>query len=200
MTNIVINDTFETTFDEIFADVDVAKHGSHDQSSHGNWADGSGGGGAANVRDLGSKTDPKTVALYGKGETELFPEGSSDRTTVPFPRAGRSKRRGDYDKAAVSAAITASETSLVDPRQLSASQPMVTKPGVQHYMSDDYTKTGAVFADADQAGNKTPVVYVRSGTRTEAVILSGHHRATAALLRGEPLEAIVVEGGWGEKR
>jgi hypothetical protein len=29
------------------------------------------------------------------------------------------------------------------------------------------------------------------------LLLSGHHRAGAALLRGEPLKARLFQGGWG---
>jgi len=76
----------------------------------------------------------------------------------------------------------------------------VTRSGVEHYMQGDYERTGQTYADAHQAGNRFPVIYNRhneaTGT-TESLILSGHHRATKALLRGEQLRSIVVSGGYG---
>jgi hypothetical protein len=136
----------------------------------------------------------------------LFPEGSAPKTSVPFPRAGRRKDVKDYEPEAVTKALSAPpQLEAHDPRTLKASQPSVTRAGVAHYMGPEYERNPeATFADREQAGNRYPIVYHRKqapGASTqERVILSGHHRATAALLKGEPLKAIRVEGGWGPPR
>ena len=78
----------------------------------------------------------------------------------------------------------------VDPRHLHSTQTNITLPGVNYYMGDEYRQTGRTFADMDKAGNRFPVVYTREGQNK---LLSGHHRATAALLRGEQFRAIHIE-------
>lgn len=136
-------------------------------------------------------------ALYGAGIDALFPEGTSPVTSAPWPRAGRSKKLKDYDTAAVRAAMAVGRLEDVDPRDLRSTQPSVTAPAVRHYLEGD----DGLFADADQSGNQHPVIYRRRGPLgVENVILSGHHRAAAALLKGEPLKAIVAEGGFGGPR
>lgn len=134
----------------------------------------------------------RTEDVYGKGHVDALFKGHP-LTSAPFPRAGRRKDIKDYDTAIVEDAVRKQETVKVDPRVLSATQPSVTRAGVQHYLS------GATepYADAHKAGNKTPVVYKRG---SEHVLLSGTHRATAALLQGRQFDAILAEGPWGEKR
>jgi hypothetical protein len=78
----------------------------------------------------------------------------------------------------------------LDPRDLHATQGTVTRPGVNYYMGNEYQETGRTYADMHQAGNRYPVVYTRGGQNK---LLSGHHRATAALLRGEQFRAIHIE-------
>jgi hypothetical protein len=74
---------------------------------------------------------------------------------------------------------------------------MVTRSGVEYYSGQEYDRTGETFADNEKAGNRFPVVYSRNdGTN---IILSGHHRATAALLQGRPLRAINPSGGYGTR-
>jgi hypothetical protein len=89
----------------------------------------------------------------------------------------------------------------VDPRTLHSTQRGLTRGGVQHYMNDpSYEETGATYADAEKIGNRYPVIYSRkeAGDVTRNVLLSGHHRAAKALLRGEDLRAIVVPGKEGD--
>jgi hypothetical protein len=134
----------------------------------------------------------RTESLYGAGHVDaLFNENPI--TSVPFPQAGRRKDRKDYDEDIVNEAVRGQKTVKVDPRTLHATQPSVTRAGVQHYLS------GATepYADAHKAGNKTPVVYSREGRN---VLLSGTHRATAALLQGRQFDAILAEGPWGPPR
>jgi hypothetical protein len=134
--------------------------------------------------------------FFGVGVDALFK--GAPKTVAPFPPAGRNKNLKDYDEEAVQTAIAAGETSSVDPRTLHSTQPWVTLEGVRHYASG---KEG-VFANQDQYGNSNPVVYHREnqGRRT-SMLLSGHHRATAALVAGKNLEGVIeATGGFGPPR
>jgi hypothetical protein len=134
----------------------------------------------------------------------LFPEGVPT-AGVPFPPAGRSKSHDDYDRDLVHKTLSnPPEISQVDPRGLRSTQPKVTRSGVDYYMSGNYERTGETYADRGNLGNQWPVVYRRpkaaDADTSEDVLLSGHHRATSALLQGKPLEARLVEGPWGKER
>lgn len=74
----------------------------------------------------------------------------------------------------------------LDPRELVATQDSVRSDGLSHYLSDAYAKTGELFDKTRDATNDIPTVV---GLMRRKFLLSGHHRAVAALLRGEPLEA-----------
>lgn len=144
---------------------------------------------------MSSHHQQKLERLYGNVSVDQFFSG--DRHVVPFPQAGRNKVGMPYDPNVVHAAVHESPPQLVDvdPRTLSATQSMVTRGGVEHYASGEYDRTGETFADKEKAGNRYPVVYSRDdGTN---LLLSGHHRATAALLQGRPLRAINPSGGYG---
>ncbi len=132
----------------------------------------------------------------------LFPESSGPKTVVPFPSAMKTKKgpplvNNDWVRDAVGAR-SLGDVELVDPSQLHATQSWVTKPGVLYYLGDNYELTGETYADKHLALNRFPVVYVRSDG--EARLLSGHHRSTAALLRQEPVLAIVVREPWPGSR
>ena len=144
-------------------------------------------------------------ALYGSHEAgvdKIF--GGSPVGMPPHPKwEVRSKQGLKYDTSSVHAAIrqTPPELSDVDPRTLHSSQRGLTSPGVRHYMEDDtYEQHGTTYADQGNVGNRYPVVLSRQEAAgvTRNVILSGHHRATKALLRGENLRAIVVPGHEGD--
>lgn len=109
-----------------------------------------------------------------------------------------------YDQEAVDKNLkNPPELRDVDPRTLQSTQPQVTRAGVRHYASGEYEKSGTTFADQGNAGNRFPVVYARAREGSDVadhIILSGHHRAVAALINGRPLRARVVEGGWGPPR
>lgn len=144
---------------------------------------------------MSSHHQQKLERLYGNVSVDQFFSG--DRHMVPFPQAGRNKIGLPYDPDVVHSAVHEEPPQLVDidPRTLSATQPMVTRAGVRHYSGGDYDRTGETFADKDKPGNRYPVVYSRDdGTN---ILLSGHHRATAALLQGRPLRAINPSGGYG---
>lgn len=131
---------------------------------------------------------------HGTGDLDaLFPD-NAPTTTVPFPHFN--KKRG-YDRSKVREALAspASEKDLVevDPRTLRGSQPAITRGGVDYYMGRQYQETGRTFADQGNAGNRHPVVYDREDG-SERILLAGHHRAAAALLKGEPLRTRRVQG------
>ena len=130
--------------------------------------------------------------LYGTGAAgvdTLFARNMI--TTAPWPKAGRQKNEPAWNKDAVANAISNPNVGEVDPRNLHASQGSVTRPGVNYYMSEEYEATGRTFADSEQAGNRMPMVYTDCQGRNK--ILSGHHRATAALLNGSQFQANLVQ-------
>lgn len=127
--------------------------------------------------------------LYGAGNVDALSKGPT--TPAPWPRIGRTKGVPVYDEARVTAALSGPRhLTETDPRNLHSNQSSVTRPGVQYYMGSDYQKSGRTYADRGVAGNRNPVIWRRS--TGENVILSGHHRAAAALLRGEQFHALHV--------
>lgn len=150
----------------------------------------------------------KAHKFYGKDDIDAMFHDGAPKRPVPWEQASRRKDREDYDKGAVAAELKKppSETQLheVDPRDLHAYQPEVVRGGVKHYMGTQFHQTGETFADQGKAYNAHPVVYRREGLEpgmaTQNIILSGHHRAAAALLQGRPLQARVVNGPWGPER
>ena len=129
---------------------------------------------------------------YGSKDPEQMFQGGP-KTVSPWPSAGRTKSNPKgYNSALVEKALSnpAPHMRDMDPRDMHATQPWITRAGVSHYMGDEYRRTGRTFADQDQVGNRFPVVYTDSQGRNK--ILSGHHRATAAVLQGEQLRAINV--------
>lgn len=133
----------------------------------------------------------KLNRLFANTSVDQFFQG--EVAGVPFPRASQNKYDPLYDRDAVHSALRRNppELSDVDPRTLRSTQRSVTKGGVDYYANNSrYSETGDTYADSNQSGNRFPVVYRKPG---ESLILSGHHRATAALFKGEPLRAIVVD-------
>jgi hypothetical protein len=152
------------------------------------------------ARQVTGRSD-RLERVWGSHELDALFNGSPT-SAVPFPPAGRRKDRHEYDKDLVTRALTHPEHHQmreVDPRILRATQPSVTRAGVAHYLGDHYERTGETYADMHNPGNRRPVVYHRKDD-DQFLLLSGHHRATAKLLRGEPLQAVVVEGPWGASR
>ena len=141
---------------------------------------------------------------WGKGMGSLFPEGSSGKTTPPFPAAGRRKSQMPYDQDLVHKTLAGSPVpEAIDPRTVSSTQSWVTRAGVAHYMDEGNRTKGVLFGDAHEPGNQTPVVYSRKECEDcpeTHMLLTGHHRATAALLQGRQFTGIRVRGGWGPTR
>jgi|SRR5580765_4617294 len=131
--------------------------------------------------------------LYGAGDVDTLFKGAT-KVITPWPTASRSKLHIGYDQSRVEEALSNPSKRNVremDPRDLHASQPWVTRAGTSYYMGDDYRTTGKTFADMHSAVNRQPLVY--TDARGQNRLLSGHHRATAALLRGEQFRAIHIE-------
>jgi hypothetical protein len=144
-----------------------------------------------------SRHDPSGDDLLGR----LFAPTAGPVRPVPFPRAKQLKRQVLYNYAWAREAIAAQsngDVELVDPSTLSATQYGITKPGVAYYLTRQYARTGATYADQDKLANRFPLIYIKDGG--ESLIIAGHHRSTAALLRNEPLLAIVVREPWAGSR
>ena len=144
---------------------------------------------------------------WGSNDIEaMFPEGAPRSRRCRGAPPGARRRNQDYDPDLVHKALTSPpQVQEIDPRNLRATQPMVTRPGVDYYLNDPtYKETGETFADKGNLGNQFPTVYRRptmaDPSQTEDVLLTGHHRATADLLRGRPTRGRVVEGPWGPPR
>jgi hypothetical protein len=129
-------------------------------------------------------TTPRAAGMFGKGYDAMFGSGSPT-ATLPYADAARLKSEPMYDERLVAKGIADGVLEDVDPRNLATSQPKVTASGVKHYLDDP----SSLYADQTSAGNAHPIVYIRRGSKN---LLSGHHRAAAALLRGVPMKAIVV--------
>jgi hypothetical protein len=147
--------------------------------------------------------------LYGSKDIErLFPEGAPS-AAAPWPIAARRKDRQDYDPELVREALhQPAELAEIDPRHLRATQPRVTRGGVDYYLGDTYNQTGETYADQGNVGNAFPVVYSRRNEYRQAdwqpeyehLLLSGHHRGSAALLQGRQFQARHIVGGYGPPR
>lgn len=142
-----------------------------------------------------NKFGQKPHELYGNiGHVDEFFQGNSTRP-VPWPQAQYKKTQHLYDKDAVSKALRDPDHELedVDPRDLQASQSSVVRSAAQHYLDGDHHKTGQTYEGGANLGNKHPVIFHDNDTG-KRTILSGHHRAFAALAEGRPLRAKVVRG------
>jgi hypothetical protein len=133
----------------------------------------------------------RTAELYGTGDIDEVFNGAAT-TVPPFRPASRRKDEQLFDRDVVAEALSG-RTRLreIDPRVLHSTQRGITRDGVDYYLGDEFSKTGATYADQNNPGNRHPVLYrhERSG---QWLILGGHHRATAALIKGEPLLGIVI--------
>ena len=128
--------------------------------------------------------------LYGQGVDPAFK--GAPKIGTPWPKAGRLKTDPGYDPQLVHNALKDPSAHMMemDPRHLHSTQPWVTKPGVDYYSGSEYRETGRTFADQHQAANQYPIVYQRGGQNK---LLTGHHRATAALLHGEQFHGIFIQ-------
>jgi len=139
-------------------------------------------------------------ALAGENQRALGQVlGSGPSPRVPFVLAGhlRTEVSGDglrQRQELIDAVVHAPPVLVeVDPRLLRATQGGLDREGVVHYLGTVFHERGITYADHHDPGNADPVVLVRERDGAH-LLLAGHHRATAALLRGVPLLARVVGG------
>lgn len=128
--------------------------------------------------------------VAGKGLDALF-RHDAITTTTPWPSAPRMKGKPAYDTELVKRELAKPPVlESVDPRLLHSTQPGIAREHVAYYLTDEYKRTGRTSADQGNAANAFPVVYQRADGRM--VILTGHHRAAAALVSGRDLDARIV--------
>ncbi len=124
--------------------------------------------------------------LWGVGElVALF--GDASKVVCPFPRAGTLKHpQPDQVPADLDGPTF---LTLIDPRDLWASQGWVLREHAEYYKTGRWELTGRTSADQDTPSNWYPLVVADHLGRK--VIRAGHHRATVALIEGRPLLARV---------
>lgn len=116
----------------------------------------------------------------------------ADRETIPWNRAplGSAKKSIPYDKGLVSSELShpirEARVKDFDPRHVMGTQPWILSGATRHYLEGG--RNAPLYSDQDQVGNQMPFVYVHKGSG-ELRLLAGHHRASAALIKGEPLTA-----------
>lgn len=142
-------------------------------------------------------------SLHGRKSLDAMFPGQTPTAIVPFPSASQRKGKRLYNQEAVTAELNLpgrTRTVDIDPRILSGSQPGVTRAGVEYYTGGEYERSGRTFAEQHNVGNQFPFVVSKrrpvvheGGPSHEHVIISGHHRASAALLRGERLRTRWLE-------
>lgn len=143
----------------------------------------------------------RSEALYGAGEDAgmlaLF--GSPSRFEgrdvtgweigstgkVPYP-LNASKSDIDWDKTED---YTKAPITEIDPRGLTATQHGLVNAGLRHYMNNP---SGELFSPGRNSSNQFPVVMETDDG--ERRIMTGHHRLTAGLLRGEPVRGRIIKG------
>ena len=144
---------------------------------------------------------PRGARMIGSGDIgRMFPD-EAPMAPVPWERAGQRKDRETYDKTRVKAVLLhhdRHEMVEMDPAELHATQPSLTRAGVRHYLTNDYRRLGTTYGDQGNPGNRRPIVYAREdGTN---LLLSGHHRAASALLQGHQFAAVRISGPWGASK
>lgn len=135
----------------------------------------------------------RPMAMFGSGRaTTLF--GQAQVTPTPWPQAGRKKDGSHHDKELIRRTMSEPpQIESIDPRYLHSTQPSVVREHVDAYMGEPgkvYEQTGRTVRDQDSPGNQWPTVYERRDGRRD--ILTGHHRATKALIKGEPLKGRII--------
>lgn len=124
--------------------------------------------------------------MYGKGDVSAA-FGEADIETTPWPSAARLKDGSQWDQEMINEAVRQpGETQMIDPRYLHATQPRIVRTHAQRYMDNPDSAPAT-----PEASNQRVYVYERADGRRD--LLTGHHRALRALLRGEPLQAVVIK-------
>ncbi|MEN9821950.1 MAG: hypothetical protein RLZ04_376 [Actinomycetota bacterium] len=120
--------------------------------------------------------------IYGCGSLDALFVHGADRITCPFPQAPQRKNE-TRPKGLFTHELTSSAARLtfVDPRVLHGSQSWILRQHVGYYLTERWELTGIPSAE-DTPGNRFPTVVEDAAGRL--VIVAGHHRAAAALIRG----------------
>jgi hypothetical protein len=133
---------------------------------------------------------------WGTQDPALLFNGASV-TTIPLKQAPFAK---GYDTALVREAVSyyprATAIAWLDPRALLATQPGIQRPALMHYLGRSYDLWGMPFESVSRT-NRIPLVYTYNHPISEVIqhmVLVGHHRTCAALLRGELLMTRQVYG------
>ncbi len=129
--------------------------------------------------------------FYGANDVSRMFPGEAPMAAVPWPQARKTPTHRSHSLPAIHEAMANPDAhrEMVDPRNLRATQGMLTRAGVQHYASG----SGELFADHASDINAEPHVFHNDKTG-EQVLMSGHHRAAAHLLAGRQFEAVVAHG------
>jgi hypothetical protein len=122
------------------------------------------------AREYGSDGKPTSYGMESIARLP-FPGSSSERRTVP---------RGSTD------GYHKWDIHDLDPRELTGTQHGLQGGAMSHYLKHSYGENAKLFDNSQGSGNDRPVVV---GFMKRKFIMSGHHRAAAALLKGEPLQA-----------
>jgi hypothetical protein len=151
----------------------------------------------------GAPPNPKIIEHIRKRDPNYQPsrylaeaDTASSKAAIPWSPASRNTAGLRYDPTLVKDTIYRADIKDIaefDPRYLHGSQPSITSSGVLHYLEKG--QSGPLNADADDIGNQFPFVYIHQGTG-EMRLVGGHHRATSALLKGEPLVARYAIGDY----
>lgn len=115
----------------------------------------------------------------GKARTYTF----SPTTRLFLPGSASSRREIPQD---ATHGFKSWEVHDIDPRNLVGTQDGLQSGALSHYLSDEYKDRGRLFDTSRGEDNDHPVVV---GFQRRNFIMTGHHRAAAALLNGEPLKA-----------
>lgn len=125
--------------------------------------------------------------------------GQQTPTGMVHPNSVKRLRSGTqvpYDRDFIKNQSGPTTVGELDPRLLHGIQPGVHTQGVEYYLGDQYRRSGQTFEQtkglAPTESNRLPTVYRREDGMN--VLLSGHHRAAAALSQDRGLLARIMEG------
>jgi hypothetical protein len=127
-----------------------------------------------------------TARLWGAGDLGALFVGGAPKVVCPWPRASRTKGQAPLADQVVPALLDGPVwLDEIDPRWLYSSQPWVVLEHAAYYLTGRWERTGETSADGHEPSNQYPIIAVDH--RGRDVILTGHHRSTAALIQARPL-------------
>jgi len=138
---------------------------------------------------MNSGTSDTLAGWWACGDLDLCFKGAA-KTIVPWPSAGRRKGEPRTPVATVEYLLAVPpRLHEVDPRTLYATQPWVLRTHTSYYLTGEWELTGRTSADMHSSANRYPTFADRRG---QLMIITGHHRSLAALIRGQPVLARIV--------